>query len=116
MKRTHTPGLAGFLFMAALVLAPAAHALDDKVQEPLASIHGMVQSSTAKALVVETEEPNSVEFVCTRKTRYFQGKKKIRSSDLTKGDLVMVESRPTLLGEAEAVNVYRTPEKLSERK
>ena len=116
MKRTHMHGLAGFVFAAAVVLAPAALALDDKIQEPLASIHGAVQSSTAKALVVETEEPNSVEFVCTRKTRYFEGKKKIKFSDLTKGDLVMVESRPTLLGEAEAVNVYRTGEKPSERK
>ncbi len=116
MKRTHTHGLAGFLFMAALLFAPAALALDDKIQEPLATIHGAVQSSTAKVLVVETEEPNSVQFVCNRKTRYFEGKKKIKPSDLTKGDLVTVESRPTILGEAEAVNVYRTREKLSERK
>jgi hypothetical protein len=107
MKRTHTHGLAGFVFLAALVLAPAALALDDKIQEPLATIHGIVQSSTPKTLVVETADSNALEFFCTKKTRYFEGKKKIKSADLVKGDLVTVESRTNLLGEAEAVNVTR---------
>ena len=116
MKRTHTHGLAGLLFLAALVLAPAAFARDDKIQEPLATIHGVVQSSTSKKLVVETGDSNTLEFFCTKKTRYFEGKKKITSADLAKDDLVTVESRPTLLGEAEAVNIYREVEKGSERK
>jgi hypothetical protein len=107
MKRTHTHGLAGFVFLAALLVSPAALARDDKIQEPLATIHGAVQSSTPKKLVVETGDSNTLEFFCTRKTRYFEGKKKITSADLAKDDLVRVESRTNLLGEAEAVNVYR---------
>lgn len=116
MKRTHTPGLAGFVFLAALLLAPAALARDDKIQAPLATIHGIVQSSTPKRLIVETADANTLEFFCTKKTRYFEGKKKITSANLAKGDLVTVESRPTLLGEAEAVNIYREVGKSSERK
>ena len=88
MKRTHTHGLAGFVFLAALLLAPAALARDDKIQEPLATIHGAVQSSTPKKLVVETGDSNTLEFFCTRKTRYFEAKKRITSADLAKGDLV----------------------------
>lgn len=104
MKRTHVLGLAGFLLLAAL-------AFGDKIQEPLASIHGVVQVSTTKSLIVETADSNALEFFCTRKTRYFEGKKKLKADDLNKGDLVTVESRTNILGEAEAVNVYREVQK-----
>jgi hypothetical protein len=109
MKRTHMLGLAGFVFLATL-------AFGDKIQEPLASIHGVVEVSTPKTLIVETADSNALEFFCTRKTRYIEGKKKITSADLNKGDLVTVESRTNLLGDAEAVNVYREPRKPSENK
>lgn len=81
------------------------------VEEPLASIHGVVQTSTSKRLVVETEDSNSIEFYCTKRTRYFEGKKKLKAEDLRKGDLVRVESRTNILGDADAVNVYREVQK-----
>lgn len=104
MKCIHLFGLAGFVFVAALALA-------DKIQEPLASIHGIVKVSTSKSLIIETADSNSLEFFCTKKTRYFEGKKKLKAEDLNKDDLVTVESRTNLLGEAEAVNVYREVQK-----
>ncbi len=81
------------------------------VEEPLASIHGVVQTSTSKRLIVETDDANSIEFYCTKKTRYFEGKKRLKAEDLKKGDLVRVESRTNILGDADAVNVYREPVK-----
>jgi len=80
-------------------------------EEPLASIHGVVQTSTSKRLIVETDDANSIEFYCTKKTRYFEGKKRLKAEDLKKGDLVRVESRTNILGDADAVNVYREPVK-----
>ncbi len=102
-----------FLLAVASVLMLAA---GPRVEEPLASIYGAVKVSEPKTLIVETADSNTIEFYCTKRTRYFEGNKRISQAQLKPGDLVRVESRTNLLGEPEAVNVYREMDKHGERR
>ena len=74
---------------------------------PLATFTGTVHSMDGKTLAVEDAESKTLPFFCTHKTRYFDGSKRIKASDIKPGDRVSVESKPARDGELEAVNVRR---------
>ncbi len=72
---------------------------------PLASFTGEIREITRNKLAVETAGDNVIEFICTGKTRYFDGTRRIDRSALKPGIRVTVESRRGLDGSVEAVNV-----------
>ena len=74
---------------------------------PLATFTGTVHAMDGKTLAVEDADAKTLQFFCTHKTRYFDGSKKIKASDVKPGDRVSVESKPARDGELEAVNVRR---------
>jgi hypothetical protein len=73
--------------------------------EPLATFTGAVQDIDKKILRIKSEDANTLQFVCGRKTQYFDGDKKIKSTDVKPGDHVSVETKRFRNGELEAVNV-----------
>lgn len=73
--------------------------------EPLATFTGPVQEIDKKILRIKVEDTNTLQFVCDRKTQYFDGDKKIKFTDIKPGDSVLVESKRFRNGELEAVNV-----------
>jgi|SRR5579862_1822279 hypothetical protein len=75
-------------------------------EEPLATFSGAVQDIDKKILRVKSEEANVLQFVCSRKTQYFDGDKKIKGSDIKPGDHVSVDSKRFRDGELEAINVH----------
>jgi hypothetical protein len=99
-RRWFVPGLLLSLF-AALPVAAQLPAV------PLATFTGTVHDMDGKTLTVEDADAKSLPFFCTHKTRYFDGSKKIKSSDIKPGDHVSVESKTARDGEMEAVNVRR---------
>lgn len=74
---------------------------------PLATFTGTVHDMDGKTLTVEDADGKTLHFFCSHKTRYFDGSKQIKSSDIKPGDQVSVESKTRLNGEPEAVNVRR---------
>jgi hypothetical protein len=75
-------------------------------EEPLATFSGAVQDVDKKLLRIKSEESNTLQFVCSRKTQYFDGDKKIKGSDLKPGDRVSVDSKRFRNGELEAIDVH----------
>ena len=73
--------------------------------EPLASFTGAVQNIDKKKITVQESESNTLQFVCSRKTQYYNGGKKIKLSDIKPGDRVTVETKRLADGEMEAINV-----------
>ena len=92
-----------FLFLAGVAAIGQA---DKKPDEPLATFTGTVRSIDGKTLIIEVPEGNTLELNCTRKTRYYDGSKKIKFSAINPGDRVTVEARPDLLLKPEAVIVH----------
>jgi hypothetical protein len=74
-------------------------------QQPLATFKGTVQEIDKKALTVEEADSNTLQFVCSRKTHYYNGTKEIKASTLKPGDRVTVETKRFRDGELEAINV-----------
>ena len=74
--------------------------------EPLATFTGAVQNIDKKKLTLQEADSKSLEFVCSRKTQYYDGDKKIKSSDIKPGDHVTVETKRFADGELEAINVH----------
>jgi hypothetical protein len=79
--------------------------------EPLATFAGTVKALDSKWLSIEDQGSNTLQFVCSRKTRYYDGSKQIKSSAIQPGDRVSVESRPRPDGALAAVNVHLEREK-----
>lgn len=79
--------------------------------EPLATFAGTVKALDSKWLSIEDQESNTLQFVCSRKTRYYDGSRQIKSSAIQPGDRVSVESRTLPDGALEAVNVRLEREK-----
>ena len=75
-------------------------------EEPLATFSGAVQDIDKKLLRIKSEDSNTLQFVCSHKTQYFDGDKKIKGSDIKPGDRVSVDSRRFRNGELEAINVH----------
>jgi len=94
--RASRPGLA--VLLAAVVLAA-------QFQQPLATFTGTVREMDGKTLTLEVDESNPLPFVCTHKTRYYDGSKKIKASDIKPGDRVSIDTKRYPDGELEAINV-----------
>lgn len=90
--------------MLAVLLAGVA--LAAQFQQPLATFTGTVQEMDGKTLTLEVEDSsNPLPFVCTHKTRYYDGNKKIKASDIKPGDHVSIDTKRYPDGELEAINV-----------
>jgi hypothetical protein len=73
---------------------------------PLATFTGAVQNIDKKKLTLQDPDSKTLQFVCSRKTQYYDGDKKIKSSDIKPGDQVTVETKRFADGEMEAINVH----------
>jgi len=73
---------------------------------PLATFTGAVQNIDKKKLTLQESDSKTLQFICSRKTQYYDGDKKIKSSDIKPGDQVTVETKRYADGEMEAVNVH----------
>src|ERR1700687_5660430 len=69
------------------------------VNVPAATFSGLVQIVDKGSLTLQEDDSNTLRFVCSRKTRYFDGDKKIKLADVKPGDRVTVESKPFPDGE-----------------
>ncbi len=74
--------------------------------EPLATFSGAVQDVDKKILRIKSEDSNTLQFVCSRKTQFFDGDKKIKVTDIKPGDRVSIDSKRFRDGELEAINVH----------
>ncbi len=72
----------------------------------MASFTGAVENVDKKKITVQESESNTLQFVCSRKTQYYDGDKKIKLSDIKPGDRVTVETKRLADGEMEAINVH----------
>jgi hypothetical protein len=75
------------------------------VNVPAATFVGSVQIVDKASLTLQEDDSNTLRFVCSRKTHYFDGDKKIKLADIKPGDRVTVESKPFPDGELEAINI-----------
>jgi hypothetical protein len=74
-------------------------------QDLMPNFAGEIHAIDSKLLTLELPGPNLLEFRCSKKTKYFDGTKKIASSDLKPGDRVAVEARRALDGTLDAAIV-----------
>ena len=79
--------------------------LPAQIQQPLATFSGVVQQIDGKTISLLDTDSNTLQFVCTHKTRYFDGTKKTKASDIKPGDRVSIETKRFPDGELEAINV-----------
>jgi hypothetical protein len=98
--------LAGAVLLAALLCAAQGgyYGLGTS-GEPAADIHGTVRSATGKKLAIDVEGDQTLEFYYTRKTKFYDGDKKVKASSLKRGDRVSVEAQRGLDGTLNAVKV-----------
>jgi hypothetical protein len=73
--------------------------------EPPADFHGRVRSSTSSRLLIDAAGEQTLEFHCSRKTKFYDGDKKLKAFSLKPGDRVSVEAQRGLDGALNAVNV-----------
>jgi len=74
--------------------------------DPLPSFDGTVRGIDSKLLTLERPDSNTIEFNCSKKTKYYDGSdKKIKPSAIKAGDRVLVEAKRALDGTLDAVNV-----------
>ena len=73
---------------------------------PLATFTGAAQNIDKKKLTLQEADSKTLQFVCSRKTQYYDGDKKIQPSCIKPGDRVTVETKRFADGEMEAVNVH----------
>jgi hypothetical protein len=71
----------------------------------LASFAGTVRVIKKKVLAIEVEESNTLQFNCSKKTRYYDGNKKLKHSNVQVGDHVSVEAKRAPDGTLDAINV-----------
>jgi hypothetical protein len=74
-------------------------------EEPLASFSGTVRDIGGKTLTIRDSDSRILEFYCSKKTKYFDGDKKLNPSGVRSGDYVVVEARHAPDGTLDAVNV-----------
>jgi hypothetical protein len=73
--------------------------------EPPADFHGKVRSTTGKKLLIDMAEDQTLEFYYSKKTKFYDGDKKLEASSLKPGDRVSVEAQRGLDGTLNAVKV-----------
>lgn len=73
--------------------------------EPAADFHGRVRVVTSGLLRVDTAGEQTLEFHYSRKTKFYDGDKKLKAISLKPGDRVSVEARRGLDGGLDAVTV-----------
>src|SRR5437879_5747044 len=98
-------GIVAFWFsfaVCSLVSTGYAHSAPDEL---LATFTGIVHDIDNKNLTIEEADSNTLRFVCSRKTKYYDGSRQIKSSAIKPGDHVSVESRTLPDGAIEAVKV-----------
>jgi hypothetical protein len=81
---------------------------EDIAKEILPNFPGTLRGIDGKSLTLETPDENTLLFHCSKKTVYYDGSKKIKSSDLKPGDTISVEGRKAPDGSLDAVNVRLT--------
>lgn len=54
---------------------------------------GTVRGSDGKVLSLESDDGNTMQFTCTRKTAVYEGKKRIKATDLKPGEYISVEAK-----------------------
>lgn len=72
---------------------------------PLASFSGTVRQIGAGSLTLARPDQDDLEILCTRKTRYYAGARKIKREDIKPGDRVSVETKLDPLLKPEAVTI-----------
>jgi uncharacterized ubiquitin-like protein YukD len=75
------------------------------LEQPLATFSGVVEEIDVKKIDLQDADGNTLRFVLTHKTRYFAGTKKIKASDIKRGDQLSIETKRFPDGELEAINV-----------
>ena len=75
------------------------------VNVPAATFSGLVQIVDKGSLTLQEDDSNTLRFVCSRKTHYFDGDKKIKLADVKPGDRVAVETKRFPDSELEAISV-----------
>ena len=93
--------------LAACAPALAQFRPDTSIQQLLPAFQGTLRGADSKSLLLEGRDANTVQFHCSRKTKYFDGSKAIRPSDLQPGDRLSVEARHAPDGSLDAVTVRR---------
>jgi Domain of unknown function (DUF5666) len=73
--------------------------------DPLPSFAGTVRGLDSKLLTLERPDENTLEFNCSKKTKYYDGDKKIKVSAVKPGDQVSVDAKRAIDGSLDAVNV-----------
>ncbi len=77
-----------------------------KDPEPLLpGFDGTVRGIGPKSLMIVRPDDNTIEFNCTRKTKFFEGQKRIDASAIQPGDYVLVEAKHAPDGTIDAVTV-----------
>jgi hypothetical protein len=72
---------------------------------PLPTFHGTVRGSSAKSLSIDSNDENTMNFICTKKTSWLDGARKVKPEDIAVGELVEVDGRKRPDGSMEAVEV-----------
>lgn len=75
-----------------------------------AQFNGTLKTITRKKLTLELPDGNMLEFFCSKKTAYFDGKEKISRDSLKPADLLTVDATPAIDGSLDAVKVSRQHE------
>lgn len=79
------------------------------VEGPVPTFTGTIRGVDSKILTVEEAGANLLQFNCSKKTKYYDGSKKIKSATLKPGDRVAVDARRALDGSLDAVTVRLAP-------
>lgn len=77
----------------------------DSAESLFPSFTGTVHAFNGRILTLEMEDSNQMDFHCSRKTRYLDGKKKVRPSAIRRGMMVTVEGKPAPDASMDAVVV-----------
>jgi hypothetical protein len=82
-------------------------------EKPLATFSGTLKSIESKSLMLQRPDAQPLEFHVSRKTSFFAGTKKVKSSDVKQGDAIVVEAQVSPNGKLDAVNVRVTRDERS---
>ncbi len=78
-----------------------------KSDELLPTFNGTLKSISGNQLLLETDDSNTVQFHCSKKTGFYDGGKKVKASALKPGDTIAVEAKRAPDDSLDAVNVRR---------